>query len=246
MEQTNHCKNCGICCKTIPLTQSLSEIKAILSKDPNNYDAEFILKYFQPITKEKANQLNPDLGRELSEEDIKKGIKKKSNFYICLKLQEDGKCGAYNERPNLCKVYPYNNHLTFSIKDILINKTTCGFIPYAEESLKKEEGPFKNSVLNKPFKFSEEELQKIESIEDENYDLESPYERGRRLSYLSELNGNTIEKIEENFNKLKGLKLEKIFIDDMYGLDEKVIDDLSKKINKTKWNCSSKNCKCHG
>lgn len=132
----NHCNQCGMCCRAIPLQKSMNEVKEIAEKQRNHIDAHFVLENWEEITFEEARAINKDIGRNIPE-IIAEKVERFENYYRC-KAYVNGKCTKYEERPPVCKKYPYNGHIESLQEDFsiysLINATTCGFVPFAREN----------------------------------------------------------------------------------------------------------------
>jgi len=100
------CEMCGSCCKAIILGESRDSMRLQYWKEhkSNNHasnkpkhDKDFILKYWRPITLKEAIKRNPIL----KEWNLDGGF-----AYECT-LLKDGKCSSHDDRPKVCKDFPF-------------------------------------------------------------------------------------------------------------------------------------------
>ena len=102
------CKSCGQCCKAIYLPLSFEEIRDIATKDKTNKDAIYISKNWNEITIEEAKKINPYFFKKYEKESIK--IHEK-HFFVCNSFNsETNKCGDYENRPHVCRGFPFYPH----------------------------------------------------------------------------------------------------------------------------------------
>lgn len=119
------CNRCGICCKAIPLRFTKADIKANpLYK--TDLDMQFVVDYWQRISKAKAYAINPHLK---TVENL--GYDK---YYTC-RLLKDATCLINYDKPNICKNYPFYNHEPST--DLFISPD-CGYSVEVEEYLKEK------------------------------------------------------------------------------------------------------------
>jgi Fe-S-cluster containining protein len=110
--EKGQCNQCGVCCNPIT-TQWL---KKDITDD--SYTHKFIRKHWKRISKKKvAAKLNK----------IDRRDKKGNYYYECSKFDKKAnKCTAYNERPNVCKNYPFYGKDTLP-DDFIYDSGDCGF-----------------------------------------------------------------------------------------------------------------------
>lgn len=95
------CNKCGDCCDVIRLKQTKQELR-----ERKFRDYEFLMKNWKRISKSVANSINPSLVKlELVSE-------KKSFYYSCEKFNSTTRtCEAHEERPSVCRGFPWYNGL---------------------------------------------------------------------------------------------------------------------------------------
>ena len=96
-----YCNGCGACCRVLTLTQSPEEVRqtAALTRVlgiPS--DAQFAAEHWRPLTRAEAMERNPFYTSRLPPD---------AHLYTCDRLGDDGKCLAYEERPLVCRGYPW-------------------------------------------------------------------------------------------------------------------------------------------
>jgi Fe-S-cluster containining protein len=113
------CNCCGQCCRALSIDYSKVELKRqleydleLLGRHPDHrhreqillfkHDVEFILKYWQRISREKALSINPALAGRGTEERY---------FFCCSCLGDDGSCAQHLDRPQVCRGYPWYGQL---------------------------------------------------------------------------------------------------------------------------------------
>ena len=97
------CNKCGACCKLAVSEYSLTQLKQRAMKG-DKYSDEFISVFVPYETEDEARAINPeyfDLLNTLVEDD-------KISYYHCPKIDECNLCTIYEERPDICKDFPYN------------------------------------------------------------------------------------------------------------------------------------------
>lgn len=95
------CNGCGACCRVLTLDQSPEEIQGIAAITrvlgiPS--DHIFAAEHWQPLTRAEAMQRNPYYTSRLPEG---------AHLYMCDRLAADGRCMAYEDRPLVCRGYPW-------------------------------------------------------------------------------------------------------------------------------------------
>lgn len=105
MEQKNECEcnKCGACCKLAVSQYSYEQLKQRAMRG-DKYSEEFISVFVPFKSEEEAKAVNPEyfeLLNQLVEDD-------KIYYYYCPKLGEDNLCTIYENRPSICKDFPYN------------------------------------------------------------------------------------------------------------------------------------------
>ena len=104
------CKQCGQCCNTAIYKYGLKYEKIIeLISNPDTPDSQVkgakdFLSVFEPITFEKAQELNYKFTVDIMKKLNK--TKDEITFFHCKHLTEDNKCAIHDKRPDLCKHYP--------------------------------------------------------------------------------------------------------------------------------------------
>ena len=95
------CAGCGACCRTIAVEQSPDEMRRMAALTrvigfPS--DHQFTAEHWQPLTRDEAMARNPlyvtRVGPDL-------------HWYACDRLGSDGLCTVYEERPLVCRGYPW-------------------------------------------------------------------------------------------------------------------------------------------
>lgn len=95
------CNACGACCKVLTLAQSPEDVQQIAAVTrvlgiPS--DHQFAAEHWHPLTREEALARNPFYVRALPAD---------AHLYSCDRLGRDGRCLAYDERPLVCRGYPW-------------------------------------------------------------------------------------------------------------------------------------------
>src|SRR5438093_10170493 len=101
MELRGSCNGCGACCRVIVLEQSPEEVRQMAALTrvlgiPS--DHSFAAAHWQPITRAEAMRQNPFYTSRLPPD---------AHLYTCDRLAADGRCTAYEERPLVCRGYPW-------------------------------------------------------------------------------------------------------------------------------------------
>jgi Fe-S-cluster containining protein len=95
------CNQCGACCRTLTLEQSPHEVRAtaaVASVLGIPSDAVFAAAHWHPLTRAEAMRRNPFYVSQL---------RPGAHLYYCDQLGDDGRCLAYEERPLVCRGYPW-------------------------------------------------------------------------------------------------------------------------------------------
>ena len=101
MSLRGECTGCGACCRVLTLEQSPEEIQqmAVLTRllgIPS--DHQFAARHWRPLTRDEAMARNPFYTSRLPTG---------AHLYTCDRLGDDGRCLAYDERPLVCRGYPW-------------------------------------------------------------------------------------------------------------------------------------------
>lgn len=113
------CQKCGICCLCV--TPSIPHTELLEKAAQGNEFARDFLSIFIPYK-------NIDDARKISNAVVEKAIKNKGEnlvFYHCRHYHFEKKCTIYNERPDLCRLFPGS---PFVILD-----ENCGFYDWANQ-----------------------------------------------------------------------------------------------------------------
>ena len=114
----DRCNKCGACCRVLTLQQSPEEVQAMAALTgvlgiPS--DNLFAAKHWHPLTREQAMQRNPFYTVRLPAD---------AHLYSCDQLGEDGRCMAYEERPLVCRGYPWYGEPP---RDMELADQNCGY-----------------------------------------------------------------------------------------------------------------------
>jgi Fe-S-cluster containining protein len=95
------CNGCGACCRVIFVEQSPDEIRRMATLTrvlgiPS--DHTFAAAHWRPLTREEAMRRNAFYTSRLPAD---------AHLYTCDQLGDDGRCTAYEERPLVCRGYPW-------------------------------------------------------------------------------------------------------------------------------------------
>jgi Fe-S-cluster containining protein len=98
---SGRCNGCGACCKVLTLAESPEEVRQIAAVTrvlgiPS--DHAFAAEHWHPLTREEAMRRNPFYTSRLPAD---------AHLYACDRLGDDGRCTAYEERPLVCRGYPW-------------------------------------------------------------------------------------------------------------------------------------------
>lgn len=98
------CGCCSSCCKLASSEYSYEELKE-RAKQGDKFSAEFVSIFVPYDDIELARSVYPDYVNMVEKE---LGDKSKVYFYYCPKLGADGLCTDYENRPDICRVFPSN------------------------------------------------------------------------------------------------------------------------------------------
>ena len=95
------CNGCGACCRVLTLAASPEEIQNMAAITrvlgiPSDYT--FAADHFRPLSREEALARNPYYASRLPAD---------AHLYTCDRIGDDGRCRAYDERPLVCRGYPW-------------------------------------------------------------------------------------------------------------------------------------------
>jgi Fe-S-cluster containining protein len=95
------CNGCGACCRVLTLEQSPAEVRQMAALTqvlgiPS--DHAFAARHWHPLTRAEAMRRNPFYTSRLPPD---------AHLYACDRLGDDGRCTAYEERPLVCRGYPW-------------------------------------------------------------------------------------------------------------------------------------------
>ncbi len=115
----NLCNQCGACCRVLTLEQSPEEVQAIAAVSgvlgiPS--DHVFAAEHWHPLTREEAMRRNPFYVTHLPAS---------AHLYWCDQLSADGRCMAYEERPLVCRGYPWYGQ---PVRDMPLPDAKCGYV----------------------------------------------------------------------------------------------------------------------
>lgn len=114
------CSKCGACCKLAASEHSYDDLKKMANRG-DKFAVQF-LKVFVPYPTEiQARSALPEYFELLDS----LGENKKVYFYYCPKLTDDNLCSDYENRPDICKQFPYN--------PLKVLPSTCGYYKWREE-----------------------------------------------------------------------------------------------------------------
>ena len=114
-QSESRCLKCGECCRNI--LHLLPKDALVKDKRVHYKDRQFIKNHWHEIEPpEKMNRFTPDYAM------------KKLHHYRCDMVQADGTCGAYEDRPNICRDYPPKDVSGLTAIQGLISDR-CGFMP---------------------------------------------------------------------------------------------------------------------
>jgi len=112
------CNQCGACCRVLTLAESPEQIHAMALLTgvlgiPS--DSVFAAKHWHPLTRAAALERNPFYTGRLPAD---------AHLYSCDQLGADGRCMAYEERPLVCRGYPWYDG---GPRDMELADPDCGY-----------------------------------------------------------------------------------------------------------------------
>lgn len=112
------CNQCGACCRVLVVEQAPAEIQAMAAVTqvlgiPS--DHPFVVQHWRPLSRAEAMQLNPFYTSRLAPD---------AHLYSCDMVGDDGRCRAYDERPLVCRGYPWYGGLP---RDMPLPDPECGY-----------------------------------------------------------------------------------------------------------------------
>ena len=119
MSRLNLCNRCGACCRVLVLDQSPAEIQqmaALTAVLGIPSDHQFAAAHWHPLTRAEAMQRNPFYTSRLPED---------AHLYSCDQLGADGSCQAYEQRPLVCRGYPWYQQ---EPRDMPLADARCGYV----------------------------------------------------------------------------------------------------------------------
>jgi Fe-S-cluster containining protein len=112
------CNMCGACCRVLTLEQSPEEIQAmaaVTSALGIPSDMIFAARHWHPLTRQEAMQRNLFYVLRLP---------KDAHLYFCDQLGDEGRCMAYEDRPLVCRGYPWYEQ---SVREMELPDPSCGY-----------------------------------------------------------------------------------------------------------------------
>ena len=112
------CTGCGACCRVIVLDAAPREVQQMAALTrvlgiPS--DHVFAAEHWRPLTREEAMRLNPFYTARLAPD---------AHLYSCDRLGADGRCTVYEERPLVCRGYPWYDR---PARDMPLADPDCGY-----------------------------------------------------------------------------------------------------------------------
>jgi len=112
------CNRCGACCRVLTLQQSPEEIQATAAVTkvlgiPS--DAIFAAEHWHPQSREDAMRRNPYYTSRLPAD---------AYLYWCDRLGDDGSCTAHDDRPLVCRGYPWYDQ---PVRAMELADQNCGY-----------------------------------------------------------------------------------------------------------------------
>jgi Fe-S-cluster containining protein len=112
------CNQCGACCRVLTLEQSPEEVRATAALTkvlgiPS--DAVFAAEHWHSLTRAEAMKRNPYYTQHLPPD---------AHLYTCDQLGSDGRCLAYDNRPLVCRGYPWYEQ---PVRDMQLADPNCGY-----------------------------------------------------------------------------------------------------------------------
>lgn len=124
------CNCCGACCRVLTVAQGPEEIRTMAALArvlgiPS--DMVFAAAHWRPLSRQEAARLNPYyVGR----------LPPGAHLYSCDCLGPDGRCRVYEERPLVCRGYPWYGQ---PVRDMPLPDPACGY--HADIEAARRAGP---------------------------------------------------------------------------------------------------------
>lgn len=114
-----HCKGCATCCNLACSEFSPEELRNKAASG-DKFATQFLSVFVPYETKDEAEKIYPEYLQLLSDT-----IDENVYFYHCPKLTECKRCSDYENRPEICRVFPDN--------PLSILPESCGFYKWRQE-----------------------------------------------------------------------------------------------------------------
>ena len=114
-----HCKGCATCCNLACSEFSPEQLRE-KAKQGDKFATQFLSIFIPYQTREEAEKIYPEY-LEL----LKNTIDEDVYFYHCPKLTECNRCSDYENRPEICRVFPDN--------PLSILPESCGFYEWRQQ-----------------------------------------------------------------------------------------------------------------
>jgi Fe-S-cluster containining protein len=113
------CNGCGACCRVLTLAESPEQVRQMAALTrvlgiPS--DHQFAAEHWRPLTRDEAMRRNPFYTSRLPSD---------AHLYACDRLGDDGRCTAYDERPLVCRGYPWYGAPP---RDMVLADPECGYL----------------------------------------------------------------------------------------------------------------------
>ena len=97
------CNRCGDCCRLAVSEYSYAQLKQRAMRG-DKYSEDFVSVFVPYESEEEAKKVNPEYFELLNTlvDD------QKIYYYYCPKISDDNLCTMYEDRPDICKDFPYN------------------------------------------------------------------------------------------------------------------------------------------
>lgn len=120
MAAMGECNGCGACCRVIRLEQSWDEVQQMAALTrvlgiPS--DHQFVAAHWRPLSRDEAMARNAFYTTRLSPD---------AHLYTCDRLGDDGLCTAHDERPLVCRGYPWYDQPP---RVVPLADAECGYLP---------------------------------------------------------------------------------------------------------------------
>jgi Fe-S-cluster containining protein len=117
-DEMSLCNQCGACCRVLTLEQSPEEVRSIAAVTkalgiPS--DHQFAAEHWHPLTREEAMERNVFYASRLPAD---------AHLYWCDRLGTGGRCMAYDDRPLVCRGYPWYGG---EVKRVPLPDPKCGY-----------------------------------------------------------------------------------------------------------------------